>query len=171
VIDDNPLVKEMYIDASPELVFRYLTEPDKMLRWMGLSLEIDPRPGGTFRLDPNGQELIRGEYLEVIPPRRIVFTWGWEQGNTKVPAGSTIVEIDLIRRGKGTVLRLTHRNLPPEEDVRSNHEYGWSHHFGRLKVAAEGGDPGPDPCWIEKPPEPQTQSAPNAKEQEQNERR
>ncbi|HVP18514.1 MAG TPA: SRPBCC domain-containing protein, partial [Spirochaetia bacterium] len=69
----------------------------------------------------------------------------------KVPAGSTIVEIDLIPQGEGTLLRLTHRNLPPDADVRSTHDYGWSHHFGRLKIAAEGGDPGPDPCWMEAP--------------------
>jgi len=145
--DDEPLVKEIYIEAHPDLVFSFLSEHDKFLRWMGLVLEIDPRPGGIFRLDPNGREVIRGEFLEVIPPRRIVFSWGWEAGGMAVPAGSTRVEIELTAQGEGTLLRLTHRNLPPDRDVRSNHESGWTHHLGRLKVAAEDRDPGPDPCW------------------------
>jgi uncharacterized protein YndB with AHSA1/START domain len=147
VADDVPLIKEIYIDASPQLVFSFLAEREKMLRWMGRTLEIDPRPGGMFRVDPTGRELIQGVYLEVIPPRRIVFTWGWAEGDTRVPAGSTIVEIDLMPERAGTMLRLKHRNLPPEGDVRHKHAHGWSHHLGRLKVVAEGGDPGPDPCW------------------------
>lgn len=146
---DEPLVKETFIEASPELVFSYLVQPEKMLRWMGLTVEMDPKPGGIFRLDPNGREMIRGEYLEVIPPRRIVFTWGWERGGVGVAAGSTVVEIDLVRQGSGTLLRLVHRRLPPDEKIRTNHENGWAHHLGRLKIAAEGGDPGPDPCWTE----------------------
>jgi len=79
VIDDNPLVKEVYLDASPELVFSYLTEQTKMLRWLGLTLEIDARPGGIFRMDPNGRELIRGEYLEVIPQGRVHLGMGTGQ--------------------------------------------------------------------------------------------
>jgi uncharacterized protein YndB with AHSA1/START domain len=149
VAGSAPLVKEVRIDASPELVFAFLTERDKMLRWMGLALSIDPRPGGLFLLDPNGRETIRGEYLEVIPPRRIVFTWGWQSGNDRVPAGSSRVEIDLVPSGSGTLLRLTHR--PEGGDVRPQHEAGWSHHLGRLRAVAEGGDPGPDPCWTEPP--------------------
>jgi len=67
--------------------------------------DVDPRPGGVFCLNPNSSETVRGEYLEVIPPRRIVFTWGWEEdGTVGVPPGSTIVEIDLIAKGD--------RNLP-----------------------------------------------------------
>ena len=161
--DNNPIVKEILLDASPELVFSFLAERDKMLRWMGLTLEMDPRPGGIFRLDPNGRELIRGEYLEVTPPHRLVFTWGWEEGDARVPAGSTIVEIDLIPQGAGTLLRLTHRNLPSEGEVRSQHEFGWSHHLSRLKIVAEGGDPGPDPCWTEQPVNAQTKSAVDSK--------
>jgi uncharacterized protein YndB with AHSA1/START domain len=164
VTDNNPLIKEVYLDASPELVFSFLAERDKILRWMGLTLEIDPKPGGIFRLDPNGREVIRGQYLEVIPCRRIVFTWGWEEGDVRVPAGSTIVEIDLIPEGAGTLLRLSHRNLPTEGDVRSKHEFGWSHHLSRLKIVAEGGDPGPDPCLTEEPREIPTKTAQILKE-------
>jgi len=74
-----------------------------MIRCMEIQAEIDPRPGGVYRLDPNGRDVIRGEYLEVVPDRRFAFTWGWEnpsEGMGAVPAGSTRVEIDLEPHGK-----------------------------------------------------------------------
>ena len=142
--DDPPLVKEIYIEASPEQVFPFLVEPARMARWLGLGLEIDPRPGGTFRVDPNGREIMRGEFLEVVPPGKVVFTFGWEAAGAGIPPGSTIVEIELTPRGDGTLVRLTHRKLPGA--VRSKHELGWVYHLGRLKVVSEGGDPGPGSC-------------------------
>jgi len=98
----DPIIKEVFIDAPPSVVFQFLTDPAKMIRWMGIRAEIDPRPGGLYWLDPNGRDFIRGEYVEVIPDRRIVFTWGWEkpsEGMAAVPAGSTQVEIDLQCQG------------------------------------------------------------------------
>ena len=68
--DDRPIVKEIFIHGSPELVFGFLSEPAKMVRWIGLTAEIDPRPGGIFRVDPNGRDVIRGEVLEVVPSLR-----------------------------------------------------------------------------------------------------
>lgn len=139
----DPIVKEIYIEASPEIVFEYLTDPQKMIRWMGLSAELEPKPGGLYRLDPNGRDVIRGSYLEVVPHSRIVFTWGFEEPGHAVPPGSSVVEITLERKEKGTLLRLIHRELPPE--LRDAHEYGWTHYLGRLKMLAEGGSPGHDP--------------------------
>jgi len=144
VTDNEPLVEEIYIDASPDLVFSFLSERDKMLRWTGLTLDVDFRPGGVFGLNPHAKEAVRGEYVEVIPPRRIVFTWGWEDGSVGVPPGSTIVEIDLIAQGDGTLVRLTHRNLPGGA-VRPMHDAGWNQLLERLRIAAAGGDPGPNP--------------------------
>jgi uncharacterized protein YndB with AHSA1/START domain len=141
-VASDPIVKEIYINAPPSLVFEFLTDTAKMLRWMGVSAEIDPRPGGLYRLDPNGRDIIRGEYVEVVPNSRIVFTWGWEEAGHSVPPGSTRVEIDLIPEGKGTRLRLTHRELPPE--TRENHAYGWAHYLERLKTVSEGREPEPD---------------------------
>jgi uncharacterized protein YndB with AHSA1/START domain len=151
VPDNNPLFKEIYIDANPDLVFSFLTERDKFPRWMGRTLEMEPRRGGLFRLDPNGKDLIRGEFLEVIRPRRVVFTWGFESGGLDVPPGSTVVEIDLVPQGEGTLLRLTHRALPADGEVRRGHGAGWDHHLSRLRAVAEGRDPGPDSCPQEGP--------------------
>lgn len=142
----TPLVKEIFINAAPSVVFKFLTDAKKMIRWMGIAAEIDPKPGGIYRLDPNGRDVILGKYLEVIPDSRVVFTWGWENptpGMPAVPAGSTQVEIDLQPEGAGTRLKLIHRNLPP--DARDRHELGWSHYTHRLKSVSEGHEPGPDP--------------------------
>jgi len=70
----EPLVKEIYIDAPPQVVFSFLTDPIKMIRWMGIHAELDPRPGGIYRLDPNRRDVIRGTYLEVVPNEKLVFT-------------------------------------------------------------------------------------------------
>src|SRR3954452_14985965 len=70
--------RELRIDATPEVVWPFLVDPDKMIQWMGRSAELAPRPGGTFRVDLNGKHIASGTYVELDEPRRAVFTWGWE---------------------------------------------------------------------------------------------
>jgi uncharacterized protein YndB with AHSA1/START domain len=132
------------IDATPAEVFPYLVDADLIVRWMGDWAELDPSPGGKFILDINGVP-IRGEFVAVEPPSRLVFTWG-AAGNDVLPPGSTTVEIRLLADGGGTVLELAHSDLPPEE--ADKHGVGWPHFLARLVVAGAGGDPGPDP-WAE----------------------
>ena len=128
------LERELYIAARPETVFSFFTDPDKMIRWMGKVATLDPRPGGTCRIDINGY-ITRGEYVEVIPHSRVVFTWGWEnEGSTPRPGGST-VEIALIPDGSGTLLRLRHYGLSAEE--RTNHGLGWDQFLPSLVTAAK----------------------------------
>jgi uncharacterized protein YndB with AHSA1/START domain len=146
VADDEPIVREIYIDATPEETFPYLTEGDKYLLWMGLSAELDPRPGGIFKVDPNGRDVISGRFVAIEPPRRIVFTWGWDEPGRPVPAGSSTVEIELIPEGRGTLLRLVHRGLAGTQ--RDRHAAGWLHYLARLKVAAGGVAPEPDPFAV-----------------------
>ena len=79
------------------------------------------------------------------PPRRIVYTWGWEpgaDGPNAIPPGASTVEIELVPEDGGTKLLFTHRDLPTRESADS-HAHGWNHYLGRLAVAAGGGDPGP----------------------------
>jgi len=140
---DEPVIREMYIAASPEEVFPYLTEGDKYVLWMGLAAEISARPGGVFRIDPNTRDIIAGEFVEIIAPRRVVFTWGFAAAGHPMPAGSTRVEIDLEPHEGGTLLRLTHRGLPA--DMKQRHESGWDHYWNRLQMVMAGQDPGPDP--------------------------
>jgi uncharacterized protein YndB with AHSA1/START domain len=81
-----------------------------------------------------------GNFIELIPDRRVVFTWGW-RGSPTVPPGSSTVEMELVPDGDGTVLRLTHRGLPPED--RSVHSIGWGRYLPRLAKVAAGDDLGP----------------------------
>jgi uncharacterized protein YndB with AHSA1/START domain len=140
----TPVEVELTIDASPETVFDFFTDPDKMVQWMGTSHRLDPRPGGTFRCDINGRDIAAGEYVEVDRPRRVVFTWGWEADDSPTRPGSSTVEVDLAAAGEGTRLRLTHRDLPSAESAQA-HAHGWEHYAERLATAAAGGEPGADP--------------------------
>jgi uncharacterized protein YndB with AHSA1/START domain len=128
------LERELHIAARPETVFSFFTDPDKMIRWMGKVATLDPRPGGICRIDINGY-VTRGEYLEVIPHSRVVFTWGWEnEGSTPRPGEST-VEVSLIPDGAGTLVRLRHLGLSGAE--RTNHGLGWDQFLPGLVAAAE----------------------------------
>ena len=132
------------IAASPETVFDFFTDPDKMIQWMGRSAELDPRAGGTLRCDINGRDVARGEYVAVDRPDRIVFTWGWEGEEPTVAPGGSRVEVLLTGDGEGTRLRLIHSDLPSAESAE-RHSHGWRHYAARLTVVAAGGDPGADP--------------------------
>ncbi len=137
------VVCELRIAAEAEAVFPFFTDPELIVRWMGDQATLNPQPGGAYRLLLAGGHVARGEYLEVEPPGRVVFSWGWEDEGTLVPPGSSTVEVELIPEEEGTLVRLTHRDLP--DGTRDGHRIGWDHYLGRLAVAAPGGDPGPDP--------------------------
>lgn len=128
------------IEAPPDTVFEYLTTEPGMVAWMGQHAELDPRPGGLFAVDIAGYP-IRGRYLHVEAPNRIVVTWG-VTGSPDLPEGSTTVEFRLTAVESGTRVELTHSRLP-EADL-AGHGAGWAHFLPRLRVAAVGGDPGPD---------------------------
>lgn len=142
--------RELEIAASPERVWAFLVDPDKAVRWMGVSALLDARPGGEYRVVVLPGHTASGEFVELDPPHRIVFTWGWEpEGDepSAVPPGSSTIEIELVPSGEGTLLRFTHRDLPTPESAAS-HGHGWDHYLDRLEAASAGRDPGPDP-WLE----------------------
>src|SRR3979490_2680360 len=104
-VDTKAIEKVITIAARPETVFRLLTDPSQYVRWKGKLAELEPRPGGTFHVGfQNGKDIVDGRFVEVIPSRRVVFTWGWRD-NPVVPPGSSTVEIDLEPDGQGTRLR------------------------------------------------------------------
>ncbi|HEV2012954.1 MAG TPA: SRPBCC family protein [Candidatus Dormibacteraeota bacterium] len=127
------------IDAPPEIVFAYLTDSRRFVRWMGVGAELDPRPGGRYRIDVDGEHIASGEYQEVDPPHRLVMSWGWE-GHPTVPPGSTTVEITLTPERGATVLHLRHLGLP-DEGERRQHTEGWNLYASQLaEVAALDGN-------------------------------
>ena len=131
------------IAASPATVFSFFTDVERWTSWQGVGGEIDPRPGGVFRIRMPGEQVASGRFVEVVPPTRLVFTWGWEGEASAVPPGSTTVVIELEPDAAGTRLRLTHSALAPPP-VAEHHRQGWQQYLGRLAVRAEGGDPGAD---------------------------
>ena len=135
--------REIRIDAPPSVVFEFLTDPAKMVRWMGIEAVLEPWPGGRYRVNISGHERVSGSVLEIITERRLVVSWGWEDGALPLPSGQSTVEISLEPAGEGTRLRLTHRDLPP--DMHSFHGLGWDYALPRLATVAAGRDPGPDP--------------------------
>ena len=144
---------ERRIEARPEIVFSYFTDPDRYRLWQGVDAELDPRPGGIFRVTVTGRsgQTARGRFVEVEPPRRLVFTWGWEhaEGLPDDPdgvwlgPGASTVEVTFTAEGDATILRLRHSGLPTDASCRF-HTFGWEHGLERLVVVAAGGDPGPD---------------------------
>ena len=135
--------RETHVPAPPAAVFALLTDPEKILRWMGTEAQVEPQQGGLYLVNVTGARFARGSFREVVPVHRLAYSFGWD-GSEVVPPGSSLVEIDLIEQPDGTLLRLTHTGLPNAEQC-AGHAEGWAHYLGRLAEVAAGRDPGPDP--------------------------
>ena len=128
------------IDAPPDVVFDLLTTPEGMTAWMGQYAELDPRADGRFAVDVAGYA-IRGRFLVVERPTRVVVTWG-VSGSDDLPPGSSTVSFTLTPTERGTHVEVVHSDLP---DARlPGHLDGWGHFLPRLRTVAPGGDAGPD---------------------------
>ena len=136
------VVCEVLIDARPSTVFELLTNPELQRQYFGTEVTLDPRPGGIYKTLVAGTHPALGEFIEVVPDEKVVFTFGWDEPDHPIPAGSTTVAITLTPEGKKTRVRLVHSGLP--EDATSDHSRGWNHYLERMSVVATGGDPGPD---------------------------
>jgi uncharacterized protein YndB with AHSA1/START domain len=136
------LTREVVMDATPATIFPFLTDPAQHVRWMGTEAELDPQVGGVYRVLAQGKNPGLGEFVEVVPNRKVVFTFGWDVPNHPIPARSTEVEITLTPDGDKTRVRLVHRGLP--DDAVSDHTQGWDHYLDRLAIVSSGGEVGPD---------------------------
>jgi uncharacterized protein YndB with AHSA1/START domain len=134
--------RETHIAAPRASVFAFLTDPNKIVQWMGTEATTEMQPGGLYLLKGVGSATARGAFREVVPVHRLAYSFGWET-NDEVPPGSSLIEIDLIEQDGGTLLRMTHSGLP-NEATRASHDKGWGHYLGRLASAAAGQDSGPD---------------------------
>ncbi len=145
-MNETPVLRrETHIAAPPATVFAFLTDPEKILSWMGAEATTEAHPGGLYLIkDVAGQRgrTARGAFREVVPVHRLAYSFGWE-GDEAVPPGSSLVEIDLIERDGGTLLRMTHSGLPDAAQIAA-HGKGWAHYLGRLTMAAAGQTPGVD---------------------------
>jgi uncharacterized protein YndB with AHSA1/START domain len=135
------IIASVHIDAPPEVVYEYFTRPDAIVTWMGDYAMLEPEPGGLFALDIGGAP-VRGRFLELDPPHRLLISWGYA-GSQRLPPGASTVEVRLVAVAGGTRVELEHRDLPPAE--RRGHRVGWAHYLHRVEAAAAGRDPGRDP--------------------------
>jgi uncharacterized protein YndB with AHSA1/START domain len=128
---------EIWINASPETVFALLTEPVAMTTWLAELVDADARPDGIFNISGPSGLSIAGTYREVVPSRKVVFTWGGVEG---LKPGQSTVEFLLEPDRGGTLLRLRHYGLPGP--AVEPHRRGWVYSgLVKLKDAAEGRKP------------------------------
>jgi uncharacterized protein YndB with AHSA1/START domain len=127
------LERRVSICARRETVFRYFTDPARFARWWGEGSSIEARPGGGVLIrNPNGV-VVRGEVVEIEPPRRIVFTYGYGAAG---PAEQSLVTITLEENERGTELSLHHAFSSAR--IRDHHVQGWRYQLALFsKVVAE----------------------------------
>ena len=120
------------LKAAPERIYRAWTQPEQMIQWWGVrddaatrTAEVDVRVGGRFRIEfeirDGKRDSVSGVYREVVPNRRLVFSWTW--GAT--PERESQVTIDLRPDGDSTILTLTHEQLFDQKSC-DDHVVGWN---------------------------------------------
>lgn len=129
------------INAPPDRVYAAWTDPAELQRWFGpeevrtIKIAADVRVGGKYRWDlvkKDGEEMsVFGEYRELVPEKKIVFTWKWDDDDVWENRNS-LVTVELSNREAGTELLLKHEQLPSEES-RDRHNEGWNSVLDRLE--------------------------------------
>jgi uncharacterized protein YndB with AHSA1/START domain len=127
------------ISARPETVWKYWTDPQRVCAWWGSAAELDPRPGGICRIEMDGGRVMRGEYLELVPHERLVFSFGWESagGAPALAPGESRVEITMVEADGDTIMTLRHTGIPVA--FAGLHAAGWSRFLPLLIAAVDGG--------------------------------
>lgn len=143
-MNDNVLEMERLIPAPPERVFEYWTEPELVAKWFGPgdfdvpSSQLDLRPGGKWRTtirSPEGKlRTVSGVYNTIDPPRRLVFTWAWDDDDG-VRGHETQVTVTLEPTPGGTRLRLVQEDFQNRE-IRDRHNGGWASSLSKLQQLA-----------------------------------
>jgi uncharacterized protein YndB with AHSA1/START domain len=129
------------IAAPPETIWTYWTDPARLAEWLGIEAEVSLEPGGLYRVVLEEGPVMRGTFVELDPPHRLVFTFGWEQNEGQPLApGSTRVEVTMTPDGGETVVLLRHLQMPTTH--AADHAKGWQRFVGeRLPAAVESAAP------------------------------
>ena len=139
LLSETSLQIERSIPAPPETVYRAWLEAETLKRWFAPSDDFetiihraDGKVGGSFKVEmrkPDGSvHIATGSYTELVPAKRISFTWKWENHPED---GDSVISVDLAPEGKGTKLVFTHEQLPTVTS-RDNHAKGWVGCLDRL---------------------------------------
>lgn len=116
------LDRTVVISALPETVFRFFTDTPRWAAWWGAGSTIDARPGGKIYIRYPGGVEAGGEVLEIAPPDRLVFSYGFVSGNP-IAVGASRVTIRLAGHPEGTLLTLHHEFA--DAGARDHHVQGW----------------------------------------------
>ena len=137
---DNEFTITKRFDAPAEKVFAYFTDPELLARWhtpnlsVAPSMAVDLTVGGSYRFemtDPEGNVHVAvGRYLEIVPDRKLVFTWAWE--GTSNPA--TTVTVLFEPKGNATEVSLHHAGFA-DSDTLMHHRQGWKALLAHLTEA------------------------------------
>lgn len=123
------------IDAPAALVFAMFTDEALLVEWMVVAATIERQPGGLVRWTYANGDVMEGRFVEIAPPHRLVFTYGWATPIERaIPPGSTTVEVTLLERDGRTTVRVVHTGLP--SDAEDAHQRGWRHFLPRLASTA-----------------------------------
>ena len=132
--DKTSLEIKRFINALRDCVYAAWTDPAQLKEWFGpenvrtRNFTADARVGGKYRWDlinEEGEDMtISGEYRELVPGKKIVFTWKWDDDEAWKNT-SSVVTVELSDCDGGTELRLIHEKLPSEES-RDRHNEGWN---------------------------------------------
>jgi uncharacterized protein YndB with AHSA1/START domain len=134
VADHDVVEVRMPVAARPETIFRFFSEPDRVRQWMG-NAAIGNSVGEPITVTYPDGGIARGTIEEIIPDRRIVFSWGYDDESQQLPPGSTRVSIDLTPTAGGTLVTLRHTGIPSNAK-RREHRMGWKHYVSTLGNAA-----------------------------------
>jgi uncharacterized protein YndB with AHSA1/START domain len=140
-VDKLSLEIRRLIKAPRDRVYAAWTDPGQLKEWFGPEnvqtddLVADVRVGGKYRWDLTNAEgekiTCRGEYLELQPGRKIVFTWQFDDDEAW-ENHTSLVTVELSDRENGTEVRLRHERLPSEES-RDRHTEGWNSVLNKLE--------------------------------------
>ncbi len=125
--------------APPEKVYAAWADPQKLVQWFGpgeveegsVKADIDLRVGGRYRISFKAKGTyneVGGVYRDVVPNRRLVFSWAWHS----TPERVSLVTISTQPEGSGTLLTFLHEQFA-DETARDNHLRGWSEFLGKLE--------------------------------------
>ena len=155
--DQNAVTAEIFIAAPPARVFQAISDPSQLPQWWGqqglyrvTNSKFDVRVGGKWRSDGVGADgqafYVEGEYLEVDPPRRLVFTWiGSYTGTLKTTVAWTLEPQSVHalhaagpkKSGTGTLVRVHQEGFAGYPDAAKSHGEGWKRVLGWLEAFAE----------------------------------
>lgn len=137
-VDTRTVEQTIRIAARPETVWAYWTDPELLREWWGAAGPFDATPGGEYRVSMSHHDpapVMGGQFLELVPHERIVFSFGWEpaEGLPEIAVGSSRVEVTLVADGGDTVLTLRHSGIPAR--YGDDHAAGWAQELAGLAQA------------------------------------